>query len=63
MTQLSIPDMSCGHCKASVDAALAPLAARVEVDLPARQARVTGGDPARMIAALEGIGFPARIAG
>ena len=38
MTLLSVPDMSCGHCKASVEAALAPLPgmAPVEVDLTTR---------------------------
>ncbi|MFZ1469073.1 MAG: heavy-metal-associated domain-containing protein [Paracoccaceae bacterium] len=63
MTTFSIPDMSCGHCKASIEAALTPLAAQVEVDLPARQVRVEGGDTARMVAALNAIGFPATVLG
>ncbi len=61
MTLLSVPDMSCGHCKASVEAALAPLPgmAPVEVDLAKRQVRVAG--PAdQAMTALEAIGFPAR---
>ena len=60
MTLLSVPDMSCGHCKASVEAALAPLPgmAPVEVDLTTRQVTVAGpADQAFM--ALEAIGFPA----
>lgn len=60
MTLLSVPDMSCGHCKASVEAALAALAgmAPVEVDLTARQVRIAG-PAATALAALDAIGFPA----
>ena len=61
MTTLVVPDMSCGHCKASVEAALAPLATHVSVDLATRQVTVEGGDPARQISALAAIGFPAQI--
>lgn len=61
MTLLSVPDMSCGHCKASVEAALAPLPgmAPVEVDLTSRQVKVAGA-AAEALKALEMIGFPAR---
>ena len=60
MTLLSVPDMSCGHCKASVEAALAPLPgmAPVEVDLATRQVKVAGS-AAEALKALEAIGFPA----
>ncbi|MFE3835729.1 heavy-metal-associated domain-containing protein [Pseudogemmobacter sonorensis] len=58
-TILSVPDMSCGHCRASVEAALAPLARRVEIDLPARRVTVEGGETAPLLRALEAIGFPA----
>lgn len=63
MTTFSVPDMSCGHCKASVEAALAPLASKVEVDLTARRVHVEGAEPARLIDALEAIGFPASLVG
>ncbi|MCB6177276.1 cation transporter [Rhodobacter sp. Har01] len=59
MTTLSVPDMTCGHCKASVEAALAPLAAKVEVDLATRQVRAEGAPTAALVAALAEIGFPA----
>lgn len=60
--KLSIPDMSCGHCKASVEAALAPLAQTVNVDLPAREVHLTGvKDEAALLAALGSIGFAAEI--
>jgi copper chaperone len=61
MITLSVPDMSCGHCKASVEAALQPVAARVEVDLPARLVRVEAVDAERLVAALAEIGFPASV--
>jgi copper chaperone len=56
---LSIPDMSCGHCKAAVEAALAP--ARVEVDLATRRARAEGIAPEAAVAALAAAGFPAEV--
>lgn len=59
MITLSVPDMSCGHCKASVEAALAPIASKVEVDLPARLVRAEGAAPESLVKALQAIGFPA----
>lgn len=62
MTRLSIPDMSCGHCKAAVEAALAavPGAGAVAVDLAAREAAVAGDAPVpALLAALAAAGYPA----
>lgn len=62
MTRLSVPDMSCGHCKASIEAAIARLdsAAGVKVDLAGRTVEVDSNTPApALIAALDEIGFPA----
>ena len=61
MTTLSVPDMTCGHCKASVEAALNPLkgVAPVSVDLSTRQVSVAGG-VASALKALAEIGFPAQ---
>ncbi len=60
---LSVPDMSCGHCAAAVEAALtrADPAARVAVtvDLPARRVSVEGLTEAAAVAALAAAGFPA----
>lgn len=64
MITLSIPDMTCGHCRAAVEAALRPLpgVTGVAVDLPARKAEVTGtAAAADLIAALDSIGFPAEL--
>lgn len=61
--KLAIPDMNCGHCRASVTRALTELdpAARIEIDLPAREAAVeTSATPATVIATLKAIGFDAR---
>jgi copper chaperone len=60
---LTIPDMSCGHCRASVVAALTALdqGAQVVVDLDRRQAEVTTVASAdAVIAALDAVGFPAQ---
>ena len=64
MTLLSIPDMTCGHCRASVTEALTRLPGTdtVEVDLTHKTARVEGrAAPAEMLRALDQIGFPASV--
>ncbi len=64
MTLLSIPDMNCGHCKASVTAALTALPGTraIHVDLTTRQVEVEGTPSAEsLLAALSEIGFPAHI--
>lgn len=64
MTTLSVPDMSCGHCKASVEAAIfaADPAAKVSVDLASRTVAVTAADLAPVLKALEAEGYPATVA-
>ncbi|MDO9525274.1 MAG: heavy-metal-associated domain-containing protein [Gemmobacter sp.] len=60
--QLSVPDMSCGHCKASVETALKALdpSAQVQVDLATRQVTLeTNASATRVIAALQDVGFDA----
>jgi copper chaperone len=62
MLKLSVPDMSCGGCKASVEKVLGPLAGPegLTIDMTARQVAFHGPvDADRMIAALDRIGFPA----
>jgi copper chaperone len=66
MTRFAIPDMSCGHCRAAVEAAIASVdrSARVAVDLPSRTVEVDStASPAALVAALEGAGYPATVAG
>lgn len=57
-----VPDISCGHCKASITAALSPIAAPVAVDIAARLVTVADtADSALVLQALADIGFPAQI--
>ncbi|WP_417627526.1 heavy-metal-associated domain-containing protein [Pararhodobacter aggregans] len=57
---LSVPDMSCGHCRASIDSAVTPLGAKTDFDMSQRRVTVTGeATPEAVIAALDRIGFPA----
>ena len=63
MTTFSIPDMNCGHCKASVEAAILKLdpSASVVVDLKTRRAEVTSVEPVEaLLNALGAVGFPAQ---
>tara|TARA_R100000935_G_scaffold50830_1_gene76971 strand:+ start:2448 stop:2645 length:198 start_codon:yes stop_codon:yes gene_type:complete len=62
MTTYSIPAMSCGHCKATVEKTVLGLdpAATLSFDMPARTvAIVSGRDDALMRAALKDAGYPA----
>ncbi len=64
MTLLSVPDMNCGHCKASVTEALSALPGTeaISVDLTTRQVDVTGTpSPESLLVALNEIGFRAHI--
>ena len=53
MIRFNVPDMSCGHCKASVERAVASVdpAADVAVDLKARTVAIDSPAPARDFAA------------
>jgi copper chaperone CopZ len=54
--------MNCGHCKASVETALAPLATQISVDLPVRQVSFDDAqDIQAILSALGEIGFPAQV--
>jgi copper chaperone len=62
MTRFSIPDMSCGHCKSTVTAALTavPGVVAVNVNLEDRSAEVIGSAPdALLLIALGQAGYPA----
>lgn len=64
--KLSVPDMSCSHCKATVEKAIAGVdrAARVDVDLANRTVDVTASaTPEAVLAALSAEGYPAQIVG
>jgi len=60
--KLSVPDMSCGHCKATIERAIAALdaVARVRVDLDRREVEVdTSAQSAAVVRALEAEGYAA----
>ena len=62
MTTFSIPDMSCGHCKATVEQTIHALdpAAEIEFDMAARRISVkSSAEAARVQAALAEAGYPA----
>ena len=64
MTTLSIPDMSCGHCRAAITEALGGLdgIGEIRFDAAARRAEIGGTVPdATLIATLDAIGFPASV--
>ncbi|PRX35043.1 copper chaperone [Meinhardsimonia xiamenensis] len=61
--KFSIPDMTCGHCKAAVEKAVASVdpAARVTVDLDSHTAEVESADPVEaFVEALRQAGYEAR---
>jgi len=64
MVTLSVPDMNCGHCKASVEAALKPHTSKIEVDLQGRKVHAESlTEVEKLLEALSDIGFPASVDG
>lgn len=64
MTTLSVPDMSCNHCKMTVERALGavPEAGKVTVDLAGKTVEVAGPATADvLIKALDQAGYPASV--
>lgn len=64
MTRLSIPDMNCGHCRASIEAALSPVpgVTAIRFEPENRVAEIDGNaDPRDLLMLLNAIGFPAEL--
>lgn len=62
MLELTLPDMTCGHCAATVQRTVAALDpnAQVEIDLPSHRVRIqTQADAEQVRTALEEEGYPA----
>lgn len=61
MTTYNVPDMSCGHCKASITDALMAKDGTVELafDMNNRLLTVAGLEAEQVIEVLDEIGFPA----
>jgi copper chaperone len=53
----TVPDMSCGHCKAAIEAAIADAGGRATVDLTQRTVTVEGLDQARAADAIRAAGY------
>jgi copper chaperone len=61
MIELTLPDMTCGHCVATVTRTVQQVdaAARLEVDLPTHTVRIESAQPAQaFVAALDEEGYP-----
>jgi len=64
MTRFSVPDMTCGHCKATIETALKGLDANaaIDVDLDKHTVAVeTTKDAAAMIDAMKEAGYSPRV--
>ncbi len=62
MIELTLPDMTCGHCVKAVTRAVQQLdpTASVQVDLPQHRVKITTAQPADVVkAALAEEGYPA----
>ena len=55
--KLSVPDMSCGHCKATIEKAVAAAGGTVSVDLDRHEVTVDGLDLARAEDVIRQAGF------
>lgn len=55
----SVPEISCGHCKATIEAAVQGLddVVRVDVDIDARTVTVEGGQYEAIVTAIENAGY------
>lgn len=58
-TTYSVPEISCDHCKATIENAVGGLGDvdSVTVDVPARTVSVSGGDEQAIITAIEDAGY------
>jgi copper chaperone len=58
-TTYSVPEISCGHCKSTIEAAVQGLGdiERVEVDIDAKTVTVEGGDRDAIVTVIEDAGY------
>ncbi len=66
MKEFHVPDMSCGHCKATIEKALLSVDpdAGVEVDLEARRVKIAGNRSTdELLAAMKSAGYEATAVG
>ncbi|MFN3255244.1 MAG: heavy-metal-associated domain-containing protein [Ilumatobacter sp.] len=58
-TTYSVPEISCGHCKAAIEGAVIDVAnvESVNVDIDSKTVAVVGGDTEAIVAAIEDAGY------
>lgn len=58
-TTYSVPEISCDHCKSTIEAALTSLddVRRVHVDIDAKTVSVDGGNSDEIVSTLEDAGY------
>ena len=58
-TTYSVPEISCGHCKSTIETAVQGLSdiKRVEVDIDAKTVTVEGGDHDAIVTVIEDAGY------
>ncbi len=59
ITTYSVPEISCGHCKSTIEAAVSGLGdvRHVEVDIDAKTVTVDGGQREAIVTAIEDAGY------
>ncbi|WBU57546.1 heavy-metal-associated domain-containing protein [Paracoccus sediminicola] len=55
--RLIVPDMSCGHCKATIEEAVRAAGGTADVDLDARSVTIAGLDTPRAAEVIREAGF------
>ncbi|MBK7321579.1 MAG: heavy-metal-associated domain-containing protein [Candidatus Microthrix sp.] len=59
-TTFKVPDVSCDHCKATIESAVGAIGVQsVEVDVASKSVTVVGGDPDAEGSTLTSAGYPA----
>lgn len=58
-TTYLVPEISCGHCKSTIESAVGDLDGvdRVDVDIETKTVTVDGGEPETIVAAIEDAGY------
>lgn len=58
---LSVPDMTCGHCKAKVESAIQEVGGKAVVSLEDHEVEVNGLPESTVVAALKAAGYKAEV--
>lgn len=58
---LSVPNMTCGHCKAKVEAAIQEVGGKAIVSLEDHEVEVNGLPESTVLAALKAAGYTAEV--